>query len=215
MSPICSGPLSARKEIEVLDESLREQAAEIAKLERIISRREALLVNYSVEMRKQSEEIAALRGSIVKYEQERGRLTSLVGRLEERVDYLTEALRSHHGLAPLRPPILTPNEVVTALLDAPCVFCGYKSYGYFQEGTHAKSCPWHSVGGEVERKGQLRAAVQEQAAEIAALREAVRLVCVKINGAVWVAADLMDDAPISAADNPGEVAAILRALKEK
>lgn len=32
MSPISSGPLSERKEIEVLEESLREQAAEIAAL---------------------------------------------------------------------------------------------------------------------------------------------------------------------------------------
>lgn len=32
MSPICSGPLPERKEIEVLEESLREQAAEIAAL---------------------------------------------------------------------------------------------------------------------------------------------------------------------------------------
>lgn len=36
MSPICSGPLSERKEIEVLEESLREQAAEIAELRRAV-----------------------------------------------------------------------------------------------------------------------------------------------------------------------------------
>ncbi|OQC39677.1 MAG: hypothetical protein BWX64_01589 [Acidobacteria bacterium ADurb.Bin051] len=57
--------------------------------------------------------------------------------------------------------------------------------------------------------------VDEYRAEIAALREAVRWVYVKIDGAVWVADDLMDDAPISATDNPKEVAAILRALEEE
>ena len=43
MSPICSGPLSERKEIEVLEESLREQAAEIAALRE----RLALVVEYA------------------------------------------------------------------------------------------------------------------------------------------------------------------------
>lgn len=61
----------------------------------------------------------------------------------------------------------------------------------------------------------LRKIIDQQDAEIVMLQEAVRWVYVEIDGAVWVADDSMDDAPISAMDNPGEVAAILRALKEK
>lgn len=67
---------------------------------------------------------------------------------------------------------------MTALLDAPCIFCGYNGQRYYSEWTHAKSCPWHSVGGAAERTEQLRMVIQEQAErleaagrEIAALRE--------------------------------------------
>jgi len=41
------------------------------------------------------------------------------------------------------------------LLNAPCLFCGYSGEGYYQAGTHAKDCPWHSVGGDSERYGKL------------------------------------------------------------
>jgi hypothetical protein len=33
------------------------------------------------------------------------------------------------------------------LLSAPCLWCGYNGQGYWQQGTHAKDCPWHKVGG--------------------------------------------------------------------
>lgn len=44
---------------------------------------------------------------------------------------------------------------MTALLNAPCVFCGYNGHGYFQVGTHSKSCPWHYIGGEADREAKL------------------------------------------------------------
>jgi hypothetical protein len=57
-----------------------------------------------------------------------------------RTSTLDEALRrcaDHHG--------------DDALLDAPCLFCGYNGAGYWQSGTHAKDCRWHSVGGFDDR----------------------------------------------------------------
>jgi hypothetical protein len=44
-----------------------------------------------------------------------------------------------------------------AMLDAPCVFCGYNGAGYWQSGTHAKDCRWYSVGGYVDRHKALGA----------------------------------------------------------
>jgi len=38
-----------------------------------------------------------------------------------------------------------------ALLGAPCTFCKYNGPGFFQAGTHKKSCPWHHIGGYSER----------------------------------------------------------------
>jgi len=58
MSPICSGPLSERKEIEVLEESLREQAAEIAALRGEI---ESAYVQREADAEIARSEIAALR----------------------------------------------------------------------------------------------------------------------------------------------------------
>lgn len=57
---------------------------------------------------------------------------------------------------------------MTALLDAPCVFCGYNGQRYYSEWTHAKSCPWYSVGGAAERTEQLRMVIQEQARQLEA-----------------------------------------------
>jgi hypothetical protein len=37
------------------------------------------------------------------------------------------------------------------VLQAPCVFCGYKGDGYWQAGTHDLSCPWRGIGGEQAR----------------------------------------------------------------
>lgn len=41
------------------------------------------------------------------------------------------------------------------LLDAPCLWCGYNGAGYFQTGTHSENCPWHNVGGAMERGDKL------------------------------------------------------------
>ena len=42
---------------------------------------------------------------------------------------------------------------------APCVFCGYNGAGFYQAGTHAKDCPWYTVGGGEERSVMLRKVV--------------------------------------------------------
>lgn len=44
---------------------------------------------------------------------------------------------------------------MTDILDAPCRWCGYNGPGYYQAGTHDKTCPWHRVGGQAERKEAL------------------------------------------------------------
>lgn len=43
-----------------------------------------------------------------------------------------------------------------AMLDAPCIFCDYIGVGYWQKGTHAKDCRWHSVGGYADRHRALQ-----------------------------------------------------------
>lgn len=43
----------------------------------------------------------------------------------------------------------------SGLLDAPCLWCGYSGRGYYQAGTHDKSCIWHTVGGRNERLDRL------------------------------------------------------------
>ena len=43
----------------------------------------------------------------------------------------------------------------SGLLDAPCLWCGYNGRGYYQVGTHDKSCIWHTVGGRNERLDRL------------------------------------------------------------
>ena len=53
------------------------------------------------------------------------------------------------------------DNITESLLDAPCVFCGYKGHGYYQAGTHKKNCPWREVGGLEERAKRLRSVVAE------------------------------------------------------
>ena len=36
-------------------------------------------------------------------------------------------------------------------LTAPCQFCNYHGRGYWQTGTHSKSCPFYLIGGEEAR----------------------------------------------------------------
>lgn len=51
-------------------------------------------------------------------------------------------------------------------LDAPCIWCEYDGAGYWQSGTHAPHCPWHTIGGQRERAMRrdtaIRAALQSQ-----------------------------------------------------
>lgn len=42
-----------------------------------------------------------------------------------------------------------------ALLDAPCIFCGYNGAGYWQKGTHSKDCRLSDVGGFDDRRKAL------------------------------------------------------------
>ena len=44
---------------------------------------------------------------------------------------------------------------VDQFLHAPCTFCQYDVERYWQEGTHPKSCPWHTVNGLDTRKKML------------------------------------------------------------
>ena len=54
------------------------------------------------------------------------------------------------------------------LLEAPCLFCGYKGQGYFQTGTHSEDCPWYGVGGLEERAFALRGVVSALYKEVLA-----------------------------------------------
>lgn len=54
-----------------------------------------------------------------------------------------------------------------ALLNAPCIFCGYDGQGYWQAGTHASNCPWANIGSSCFRENKLRKFIQ---AELARLR---------------------------------------------
>lgn len=57
------------------------------------------------------------------------------------------------------------------MLDAPCLWCGYKGAGYWQTGTHDKGCPWYGIGGKAERETAFLALSRNQGKEIARLRE--------------------------------------------
>ena len=52
------------------------------------------------------------------------------------------------------------DDQASALLGAPCVFCDYNGQGYWQAGTHARECPWFSLGGESDRHANLRGAIR-------------------------------------------------------
>lgn len=41
---------------------------------------------------------------------------------------------------------------LSAFLAAPCRFCDYNSQGYWQAHTHARTCPFHGIGGAAERE---------------------------------------------------------------
>jgi hypothetical protein len=45
---------------------------------------------------------------------------------------------------------------MSAILEAPCVFCAYSSRGYWQVLTHDEKCPWRHVAGSGTRTKTLR-----------------------------------------------------------
>ena len=51
-----------------------------------------------------------------------------------------------------------------ALLDAPCIFCGYSGQGYWQSGTHNENCRWRNIGGFKERRAALTSVALKNAA---------------------------------------------------
>lgn len=51
-----------------------------------------------------------------------------------------------------------------ALLDAPCIFCGYSGQGYWQSGTHNENCRWRNIGGFNGRRAALTSVAIKNAA---------------------------------------------------
>lgn len=51
--------------------------------------------------------------------------------------------------------------VLNDLLEGPCIFCGYNSFGYWQEATHSRKCPWFFIGSEREREIRLREVIEK------------------------------------------------------
>lgn len=50
-----------------------------------------------------------------------------------------------------------PREIVDEPeLYGPCRWCGYNGEKYWQAKTHDKTCPWHRIGGEINREMMLR-----------------------------------------------------------
>lgn len=45
-------------------------------------------------------------------------------------------------------------------LESPCIFCGYDSFGYWNEASHARDCPWFFIGSKRERAIRLRGAIE-------------------------------------------------------
>lgn len=76
------------------------------------------------------------------------------------------------------------------MLDAPCVWCAYDGVGYWQEGTHAESCPWHNVGGLAERLALVADAVAARLKTLAREREERELEAQQFRKAVDVAGAL-------------------------
>ncbi len=54
---------------------------------------------------------------------------------------------------------------IDTLLDAPCAICGYSGPLYWQRESHSRDCPWHYVGGAVERERALRALLPRLSAD--------------------------------------------------
>jgi hypothetical protein len=79
--------------------------------------------------------------------------------LAEECDRLTAALSARSSKAPILDEALrrcSQHHQDDAMLDGPCIFCGYNGAGYWQSGTHAEHCRWHTVGGYEDRHKSLQ-----------------------------------------------------------
>lgn len=90
---------------------------------------------YALAMKGLEREMSRSMKAEAERDDERDTLRSALASAEERVRRLAKYAR--HG--------------AEALLDAPCIDCGYNGPGYWQAGTHAETCRWRNVGGEAER----------------------------------------------------------------
>ena len=77
------------------------------------------------------------------------------------IDLIAESLQETRRAALLEVSRrLLPN-AQSAMLDAPCLWCGYNGEGYWQPTTHELTCPWHNVGGRFDRVVALERLAQE------------------------------------------------------
>ena len=89
---------------------------------------------------------------------------------------------------------------MSTFLDAPCTFCGYNGPGYYQEGTHAESCPWNKIGGRYYREMELSSVLRARLVELEGkLAEA---------GAVQAEAAEMAESALSVLDGDGELSLV-------
>jgi hypothetical protein len=55
-----------------------------------------------------------------------------------------------------------PEQITIAeILEAPCIFCGYKGSGYYQKYSHKRGCVWYFNGGLTERVSSFVKAAKE------------------------------------------------------
>lgn len=54
------------------------------------------------------------------------------------------------------------DELRRVLFGGPCCFCGYNGSGFFNVKTHRANCPYHDVGGLVEREQYLIKKIRER-----------------------------------------------------
>jgi len=76
------------------------------------------------------------------------------------------------------------------LTDAPCIFCGYSGPEYYQRGSHAEDCPWHSIGGGYERVAAISDVARGMFVELRRLRaELARLKPLAEAAVAWMASN--------------------------
>lgn len=72
------------------------------------------------------------------------------------------------------------------LTDAPCIFCGYSGPEYYQRGSHAEDCPWHSIGGGYERVAAISDVARGMFVELRRLRAELARLKPLAEAAQWV-----------------------------